>query len=61
MDENQFRDEIRSLLHDMPMSVVDMDEHQMLACILYTLYEMNKHLKHLEAKVSKLQMETRKI
>lgn len=56
MDETGFRDEVRSLLRDMPITIVDMNERQMLGCILYTLYEMNKHLKHLDAKVTKLQL-----
>jgi len=56
MDEIPFRDEIRGLLRDMPMTIVDMNERQMLACILYQLYEMNKHLKHLDAKVTQLQI-----
>lgn len=54
MDEIAFRDEIRQLLNDMPMSIVDMSERQMLACILYQMYEINKHLKHLDAKVMQL-------
>jgi hypothetical protein len=59
MAEDEWSDygrEIRELLSKLPISTAQMSDKQVQACILYQLYELNKHLKHLDQKLNRIEL-----